>query len=180
MPGKKQPKYDWTTLERTYVQSSDEMTLEAISKLTGSPAFTTVRRYAAEHRWTEKRQEWRDKRDAEALAKVMESSATSLAAMARSYLDMCSDLRVIVSENVKRHSEDPERSKSLTLRQAAELMQVVFSVERGVAGLMRDQDARTALLIDLFMDILEETVADLEKRKHAIRRMAHALETTKL
>lgn len=174
-------KYDWQQWENYYVQGTDDMTLERLSEMPGAPSFNTVRKRAADLEWTAKRRAYRDKAAARALERALESSSSNMAEIVGEYFRQTESLRSIAALGINQNIDAIREGRvKLTLTQTLAVVKLTSEVDSRMFGMVRDNDARVNLLYDLFIDVIEEVVEDPEKRKQAVRRMALALESTRL
>lgn len=174
-------RHNWDVWENQYVTGTDDITLEFIHNLPGAPGASSVRRYAADHEWTLKRKNYRDRAAAKALEKALEASGSNMGEIVAEYTRQTASLRSIAALGINQNIDAIRAGKAkLSLSQTLAVIKLSSEVDRSMIGLVRDQDARVSLLFNLFIDVIEEVVPDVNLRKQAIRRMSQALEDTRL
>jgi hypothetical protein len=174
-------KTNWALYERLYITGLDDVTLEEISGRPGAPSLNALKKHSTADNWGAKRAEYRNKQAAKALDRALESSASDQGKIIADHLKGTEGMRRIARFGFDEAIKEIEAGTlKVSIETAMHLERHAASVDAKMLSLARDQDTRVQVLFDLFIDVLEEVVPDPTQRKTALKRMAQALEATRL
>lgn len=174
-------KTNWALYERVYVTGLDDVTLEEISGRPNAPSLNALKKHSTADNWGSKRAEYRNKQAAKALDRALESSASDQGKIIADHLKRTEAMRQIAGHGfTEALKEIAAGNLKVSVETSMHLERHAATVDAKMLSLARDQDTRVQILFDLFIDVLEEVVEDAAKRKIALKRMAQALEQTRV